>query len=122
MLLEFMLATALVTVTDGDTIRANGEPYRLVGFNTPELSTGKCEAERKLATQARVRLQQLVREPTARLQEVLCHGSNFGRKCAVVYVGGRNIASLMVRERLAEDYWCSSSGCPRRKNWCVQDR
>jgi endonuclease YncB( thermonuclease family) len=122
MMLELALAGALVTVFDGDTLRVQNETFRLVGFDTPELSSGKCAAERRLATQARLRLKELVKEPTAKLQEVLCHGSNYGRKCAVVTVNGKNIATLMVRERLANDYWCGSGGCPKRADWCSRDR
>jgi endonuclease YncB( thermonuclease family) len=121
-MLELALAAALVTVVDGDTLKVSGETFRLVGFDTPELSSGKCAAERQLATQARLRLKELVEEPTAKLQEVLCYGSNFGRKCAVVTVNGKNIGTLMVRERLATPYWCGAGGCPKRADWCSRDR
>jgi endonuclease YncB( thermonuclease family) len=119
MLKEILLATALsLQIVDGDTIKVDGLTYRLVGYDTPELRSGKCVAERRLASKARLRLSQLASEPTARLQEVLCHGSNFGRKCGIVYVNGENIATVMVKEGFADNYWCGSGGCPKRRNWC----
>jgi micrococcal nuclease len=119
MLKEILLAAALsLQIVDGDTIKVDGLTYRLVGYDTPELRSGKCVAERRLASKARLRLSQLASEPTARLQEVLCHGSNFGRKCGIVYVNGKNIATVMVKEGFADNYWCGSTGCPKRRNWC----
>lgn len=45
-----------ITVIDGDTIKANGETYRLVGFDTPETgSRARCEAERSLGAAATLR-------------------------------------------------------------------
>lgn len=122
-MLELALAAAIsISVSDGDTMRVNQESFRIVGYDTPELQTGKCVSERRLASKARLRLIELTKHPTARLQEVLCHGSNFGRKCAVIYVNNRNIASTMVREGFADHYWCTSSGCPKRRNWCETKR
>lgn len=122
-MLELLLASAItIQVIDGDTLKVNDHTYRLVGYDTPELYSGKCLSERRLASKARLRLAQLVTEPGAKLQEVLCHGSNFGRKCAVVYVNGKNIARTLVREGYADDYWCSSAGCPKRRNWCETRR
>lgn len=119
-MLELLLASAVtLQVIDGDTLKVNDVSYRLVGYDTPELYSGKCVAERRLASKARLRLAQLVIEPGAKLQEVLCHGSNYGRKCAVVYVNGVNIAGTMVSERFADHYWCTSSGCPVRRQWCA---
>jgi micrococcal nuclease len=119
MLKEILLATVLsLQIIDGDTIKVDGLTYRLVGYDTPELRSGKCVAERRLASKARLRLSQLASEPSAKLQEVLCHGSNFGRKCGIVYVNGKNIATVMVKEGFADNYWCGSAGCPKRRNWC----
>jgi endonuclease YncB( thermonuclease family) len=119
MLKELLLSAAIsLSAVDGDTIKVDGDTYRLVGLDTPELFSGKCVAERRLASKARLRLIELMKTPNARMQEVLCHGSNFGRKCAVVYVNERNVASYMVREGYADEYYCTSSGCPKRRNWC----
>jgi endonuclease YncB( thermonuclease family) len=50
-----------IEVVDGDTIRAGGRTFRLVGFDTPEMgSRSRCEHERALAAAASRRLRQLV--------------------------------------------------------------
>ena len=42
-----------IEVVDGDTIRAGGNIFRLVGFDTPEKgSLAKCQSERLLAERA----------------------------------------------------------------------
>jgi hypothetical protein len=53
------ISAASITVVDGDTVRANGQTYRLAGFDTPESgSLSRCERERKLANAATNRLRQ----------------------------------------------------------------
>src|SRR5215207_1095885 len=119
-MIELLLSTATsLYVYDGDTLRVNNIPYRLVGIDTPEIHS-KCEAEHRLAIIARDHLRALVREPSARLIEVLCYGSNFGRKCAIVKVKDQNIAPLMVKARLGDAYYCSAAGCPPRRQWCTK--
>jgi endonuclease YncB( thermonuclease family) len=50
-----------IEVVDGDTIRAGGRTFRLVGFDTPEMgSRSRCESERTLAAAASRRLRQLI--------------------------------------------------------------
>lgn len=115
---EFLLAACVsLFIYDGDNVRCDGTTYRLVGHNAPEIR-GVCPFERDLARRSRDRLRALAMEPGATLQEVLCYGSNFGRKCAVVRVGGRNVAEDLVSNGLAEPYWCGQNGCPIRRDWC----
>jgi endonuclease YncB( thermonuclease family) len=48
-------SAATISAIDGDTVRANGRVYRLVGFDTPESgSLAPCERERKLADAAQL--------------------------------------------------------------------
>ena len=48
------LAPGQVDIIDGDTVRIDGQPYRLVGFDTPESGlTARCERERDLAARER---------------------------------------------------------------------
>jgi endonuclease YncB( thermonuclease family) len=64
-----------IKVTDGDTIRARGERYRLVGYDTPEtwsLRRWVPAAERNLAKKARKRFKQLLKSGSLDLTEVPC--------------------------------------------------
>ena len=45
---------------DGDTGRDGGRKWRLISIDTPELSAAGCDNERRLAEEARQRLQQLM--------------------------------------------------------------
>jgi endonuclease YncB( thermonuclease family) len=118
-LIEADLARVPVYVYDGDNVRLKNErlTFRLVGVNAPEIR-GKCETEKVAARKARDRLRQLVKDPSAKLTEVLCYGSNFGRRCGVVKVRGVDVAATLVREGLADPYLCGSQGCPKRREWC----
>lgn len=122
MLKEILLITAIVSAYDGDTIKVNGISYRLVGIDTPEIRSGCPTAEQRKhehdkAIKARNHLRILIRHKDAKLQEVLCHGSNFGRKCGVLSIGGVTVTASTFPENLAHEYYCGSRGCPKR-NWC----
>jgi endonuclease YncB( thermonuclease family) len=51
-----------VKVWDGDTVWVAGTKYRLAGFDTPEYSNPKCQAEYDLAVKARERVADLLRQ------------------------------------------------------------
>jgi endonuclease YncB( thermonuclease family) len=117
-----------IEIVDGDTIRARGDVYRLVGFDTPESGLqARCEAERALAARATFRLRQLVAGGGLRLERVPCacrkgtegtQRCNYGRLCGVLRAGGRDVAAIMIGEGLAREYICSGTRCPRRQSWC----
>ena len=119
---------AQIQVIDGDTIRANGQVYRLVGYGAPESGlNAKCETERTLAARATARLHQIVAAGGLRFERVPCAcpsgtegtlGCNYGRLCAVLTSAGRDVAAVMIAEGLARQYVCSNTGCPRRQGWC----
>jgi endonuclease YncB( thermonuclease family) len=62
-----------IQVIDGDTVRANGHVYRLVGYDAPESGLkARCESERTLAARATSRLRQIVVAGKLRLERVPC--------------------------------------------------
>jgi hypothetical protein len=120
--------SAQIAVVDGDTVRNNGQSYRLVGFNTPESGRrAGCREERALSAKATDRLEQLVSEGNVDLRRVACacppgtegtSACNHGRLCANLYVSGRDVGSILINEGLAERYVCGATSCPRRGDWC----
>lgn len=117
-----------IQVLDGDTIRAHGKIYRLVGFDTPETGTGaRCEYERVLADRATARLQQIVTAGSLELQQIPCscppgtegtQQCNLGRLCGVLTSRGRDVGDILIGESLAHPLICSGTSCPPRKLWC----
>ena len=117
-----------IQVIDGDTIRANGQVYRLVGYHAPESGLeAKCESERTLAARATSRLRQIVTAGELRFERVPCacpsgtegtQRCNYGRLCAVITSAGRDVGALMIAEGLARQYVCSNTRCPLRQGWC----
>jgi len=122
------MSVASITVVDGDTIRTNGQLYRLVGFDTPESGPrARCGRERSLADAATNRLRQLVANSQTALEPVPCscppategtRECNYGRLCAVLRAEGRDVGTILISEGLARAYVCGQSGCPRRQSWC----
>jgi endonuclease YncB( thermonuclease family) len=119
---------ASISAIDGDTVRANGQVYRLVGFDTPESgSLARCERERKLADAAANRLRQLIAGGQSALERVPCsclpgtegtQQCNHGRLCARLRTEGRDVGTILISEGLARPYVCGQTGCPRRQSWC----
>ena len=117
-----------ITVVDGDTVRVNGQTYRLVGFDTPESgSLARCERERKLADAATYRLRQLVASRQTTFKPVPCscrpgtegtQQCNYGRLCARLWADGRDVGGVLISEGLAHSYVCGQTGCPKRQSWC----
>jgi endonuclease YncB( thermonuclease family) len=72
-LLGSTLITAPIHVLDGDTVRSNGQTFRLIGFDTPETGDhAQCPSERLLAARATARLKQLLETGNPRLERVPC--------------------------------------------------
>jgi endonuclease YncB( thermonuclease family) len=96
---------------DGDSLVCGQERVRIMGLDAPELR-GRCRAERRVARAAHARMQQLV----ARGVTIERRGRDrYHRTLAVVRVrGGRDVAAIMIRERLARPY----DGTGLRRGWC----
>ncbi|GAB9211424.1 hypothetical protein BDS110ZK18_36650 [Bradyrhizobium diazoefficiens] len=120
---------AKIQVVDGDTIKIGGTTYRLIGYDTPELTSRWRTVgpdEKALATIAKERLEELIRKGALDLEAVPCSCSkrsradgtcNFGRKCAILYVDGRNVGEQLIAEELAVPFVCGPHRCPRMPDW-----
>jgi endonuclease YncB( thermonuclease family) len=121
-----------IKVSDGDTVRAHGERYRLVGFDTPETWSRRRAVpphERALGKQARKRLKQLIAAGGVDLEEVPCACTKHtrlddqgrcrtnGRLCAVLSVNGENVGRTLIAEGLAREFICSATECPKQLPW-----
>jgi endonuclease YncB( thermonuclease family) len=107
-----------ITVVDGDTIRVEGETFRLVGFDAPETYRAQCASERDLGNRATFRLRQLIAAGGIDLEPIECscpkgtQGTmvcNYGRSCGVLRIRGKDVAGIMISEGLAQDSHPSSA-------------
>ena len=124
------IASDQFTVTDGDTIRVNGERKgtRLVGFNAPETRNARCATESKLGNRATDRLKELVATSSMDLEKVRCackpgtegtDACNYGRSCGILRADGRDVGQILISEGLAVPFVCGASRCPRTpRPWC----
>lgn len=125
------ISTGQFTITEGDTIRLNGEPRgtRLVGFNAPETIEPQCSEEEALGLRAKARLRQLLSASAAlELQRVPCSCApntegtdqcNHGRSCASLKVDGTDVGQLLIAEGLAAPFACGKRSCPPTpRPWC----
>ena len=126
--LEGMIDARRITVLDGDTIRIEGQSFRLIGFDTPEKGLqARCAAEREKAVQATQRLRGIVAAGGLKFERVACpcepssEGTircNDARLCAVLSAGGREISDILIGEGLARPLVCSRTKCPPKQPWC----
>lgn len=102
-----------IYVVDGDTIRIAGDSWRLVGLDTAETYEPRCDYELALGQAATARLRGLV--ASGRGVEIirLPGRDRFDRGLARLFIGGENIADILIREGLARPY---DGG--RRLGWC----
>jgi endonuclease YncB( thermonuclease family) len=121
-------AEPVITVVDGDTVRADGESYRLVGFDAPEAGRhARCATERRLADAATARLRALIADGAVLLTPVACscrpgtegtRTCNYGRRCGRLTAHGKDAGDILIGEGLARPYVCGTTSCPRRQGWC----
>ena len=98
-------------VSDGDTIRFNGEAVRMMGYDAPEIA-GECDAERQLARVARRELTEwLNRGPFEMTADADMVYDQYGRELRAFRRDGEALADYMVDRGLARR---STSG----PDWC----
>lgn len=102
------IASTDIVVIDGDTIRARGKTYRLVGYDTPEIGRrAQCNAERTLGHKAAVRLIELIEAGDLDLMVVRCScrrsdigtkRCNYGRSCAKLTTKSKDVGEILASE------------------------
>ena len=121
------LAQCISEVIDGDTVRSNGQSFRLVGFNTPEFGLLRNAPASGLYPQRRRNGCNSFLQRGAQFQRVACacksgtegtRRCNYGRLCGRLTVDGRDVGSILIAEGFAERFECWTTSCPRRRDWC----
>lgn len=107
------------TVSDGDTIRCQGERIRLLGIDAPELA-GHCSAGRQCVEgdplRSKLALEQAIAGKHLTIERV--GKDRYGRTLGVVYADGRNVSCQLVRDGYAvyvgrwDDGELVRSNCP----------
>ncbi len=104
-------------VYDGDTVEmicgARDYAARIIGLDAPETKEPRCAAEQAAGKRATERLRQLVRQGPVSLRR---QGyDRYGRPLIRMWVGGEDVASVLVGEGLAARY---RGG--QRPDWCAR--
>ncbi len=107
----------VVRVLDGDTVDLScpgqGElRARIVGYDSPELFSPRCPAERAAATQATRALGSWVRDAAGVEVAVLGH-DRYGRTLVDMRLGGQRVARGMVERGNGRRYFGNHRG-----GWC----
>lgn len=123
------ISVEAITVVDGDTIDVGPYRYRMIGYDTPEVTTRRRKVsadEKALATIAKERFAELLGSGPLDLTEVACScpartigtkACNYGRKCGVLLLNGKNIGDTLIAEELAIPFVCRKTSCPRMPDW-----
>ena len=105
---------------DGDTGRDNGEKWRLMSIDTPELSEPECDNERRLAVAARDRLRTLL-AAGYRIRASGRHDPHGRSLVDIELADGRDVSRILLTEGLAQKWpnrgniWCDRyTGSPTR--------
>lgn len=98
-------------VIDGDTIRLEtGTKVRLLGINTPEISSKDC-----YALEAKNFLKNLVENEEIHLEYDFEDRDKYGRSLRYVYFKGQNVNLILVEEGYAKKYFLSNEDLKYRK-------
>lgn len=114
-MLALLLALSF-TVTDGDSVRFDGQPHRIANIDAPELRHAQCDAERRLALVAKRRLAEIL--ASGEVKVIVgdpATGRTFDkyrRILATITVDGRDVGEMLIEEQLARPWdgkrhpWC----------------
>ncbi|EHK58171.1 thermonuclease family protein [Allomesorhizobium alhagi] len=110
-----------IVVTDGDTIKCNGQLMRLLGdgiadvsgVDTPELRKYRCERERIGALRAKKRLNELVAIPGTTIEHSGAVDDSGRPLVRIRLPDGRTAESVLLEEGYALD-WSPN----HRNDWC----
>ena len=118
-----LLNCTKLTAVDGDTIKCNGVNMRdmgdgapfVSGFDTPEISHRKCNAELQLGRKAKARMKQLLKTKGVQIFDSgQVDATQTHRPLVwVMLPDGRSAGSVLMREGLAREWtpdyvanWC----------------
>ena len=109
------------SVSDGDTIRCQGERIRLLGIDAPELA-GHCRAGRNCVAgdplRSKLALEQALAGKRLTIERV--GKDRYGRTLGVIYADGRNVSCQLVAGGYAvyvgewDDGGRVNADCPQR--------
>jgi micrococcal nuclease len=107
----------LVRVIDGDTVDLDcpGEGFlraRLLGFDTPEVSSPECASELSLGTAATQALQRRI-SASGEMRVDFRGSDHYGRRLARLSLDGTDVARPMIADGFARPYHGG-----RRRSWC----
>lgn len=116
-----VIACSALTVTDGDTIKCDGVRMRLLGdgapyvsgFDTPEISRAKCDAEKRLGRVAKRRLEEIIMIPGMKIENSGSRDPRGRPLVAIRLPNGRTAGAIMIEEGLAT-VWTPGY----RADWC----
>lgn len=119
--MSILFICASLIVTDGDTVKCNGLPYRLIGdgvagktgFDTPEIFRPKCFKERQLGHEAKERVEELVKSGKFRMRYSGEKGYYKRRLGSLVNNDGQTIGRILIGEGLAVEW-----PRPQGFTWC----
>ena len=107
--------TGRMCVVDGDTIRVQNQPIRLLGIDTPETRNYGCGEEKMLGDRATARLLALLNSGgSVRLRRDRLEDDRdvYDRKLRYVLIDGEDVGRILVTEGLARNYGAG------RRDWC----
>ena len=110
-------------VIDGDTVRIlKNKPdlsrlrisIRIQNIDAPEIK-GKCDAEKAKAQEAKLFIDGLINNPKNKITYKIMGWDKYGgRVLGNVFVNGKNLSELMIKEKLAVEY----HGTGAKNDWC----